>query len=112
MAKRRRVRRDWADLVRAQPGSGLTVRAFCQQAGVSSSQFYRWRRRGAALEPPVETPVAGFVQLQPVDDHPLTPSGVTLVGIEGWRLEVAAGFDRATLEQVLTCLAARRACSR
>ncbi|MEW6755951.1 MAG: hypothetical protein AB1505_33975 [Candidatus Latescibacterota bacterium] len=112
MAKRRRVRRDWYDLVQAQSGSGLTVRAFCQQAGVSSSQFYRWRRRGAALEQPVESPMEAFVQLQPVDDPPLSPSGVTLVSTEGWRLEVAAGFDRTTLEQVLTCLAARRACSR
>jgi len=112
MAKRRRVRRDWADLVQAQPGSGLTVRAFCQQVGVSSSQFYRWRRRGATLERPVAAPAGAFLQLQPVDDHPLTSSGVTLVSPEGWRLEVAAGFDQTTLEQVLTCLAARRACSR
>ena len=79
---------------------------------MSASKFYRWRRRGAVQGQPVEAPAGAFVQLHPVDDHPLTPSGVTLLSTEGWRLEVAAGFDRTTLERVLACLAARRTCSR
>jgi hypothetical protein len=34
----------WRELVRRQPGSGLSVRAFCSREHVTESAFYAWRR--------------------------------------------------------------------
>lgn len=35
---------DWRERLRRQSESGLTIEAFCQQEGVSTSMFYRWQR--------------------------------------------------------------------
>jgi len=34
----------WRDRLKRLSGSGLTVEAFCQKEGVSTSMFYRWQR--------------------------------------------------------------------
>lgn len=42
--KRRRMgAQGWRELLAGFAGSGLTTRAFCQRAGVSPANFYRWR---------------------------------------------------------------------
>ena len=43
---RRSVRREdyWRRMVTQQPGSGLSIRAWCQQQGVTEASFYAWRR--------------------------------------------------------------------
>ena len=35
---------EWRERLRRQAESGLTVEAFCQEEGVSTSMFYRWQR--------------------------------------------------------------------
>jgi transposase-like protein len=35
----------WRERLKRQSESGLTVKAFCQQEGVSTSMFYRWQRQ-------------------------------------------------------------------
>ncbi|WP_295446244.1 hypothetical protein [uncultured Thiodictyon sp.] len=104
----------WRVLVGAYEASGLSVRAFCAQRGVAQSTFYQWLRRlredaaglGAA-------PLPG-VQLVPVQvlQERLAPiaggaSGIAVVAHGGVRIEVACGFDGATLTRVLATLAAR-----
>jgi transposase-like protein len=42
----------WREIVERQAASGLSVRAFCRQAGVREPSFYFWRRR-------LRTPDAG-----------------------------------------------------
>ncbi len=39
----------WRVQIAQQAASGLTVSAFCNQAGVSEHSFYRWRRRLSEL---------------------------------------------------------------
>jgi hypothetical protein len=91
MAQRRRVRRDWAAVVKAQADSGLTAVEFCRQQGIPRKSFYRGRQRLQAAPP------AGFVELRPLS----TPgSGVALVLDGGWRIEVQPGFDVATFERL------------
>jgi hypothetical protein len=34
----------WRERLKRQSESGLTIEAFCQQEGVSTSMFYRWQR--------------------------------------------------------------------
>src|SRR5512140_117921 len=44
-----------AEYLRAQPASGLTIAAFCQQHGFHPSVFHGWKRRqrpGATAPPP------------------------------------------------------------
>lgn len=50
------LERAWRRLVRGQPASGLSVRAFCAREGLAESAFYFWRReldrRQAERSPP------------------------------------------------------------
>ena len=38
-------KRFWQGVLKGQSKSGLTVKAFCQQQGVSVPSFYAWRRK-------------------------------------------------------------------
>lgn len=46
---------EWRERLKRQSESGLTVEAFCQQEGVSTSMFYRWQRQ---LQEPSPEPTA------------------------------------------------------
>lgn len=35
----------WRDMLRRQAKSGLSIRRFCAQEGISQPSFYAWRRR-------------------------------------------------------------------
>ena len=35
----------WAELIRQQGQSGISVRAFCRDRGFSNQTFYNWRKR-------------------------------------------------------------------
>jgi len=107
-SKRTRVRRDWSQLVREQAASGLSVRSYCERHGINVSLFYHRRReltRGGGAEEAV-----GFVRLEAVEAE--SSSGVTIVSPQGWRVEVAPGFDAGTLWRVWDCLEYSGTCSR
>ena len=65
----RRIHRSpeqWQALLDQYESSGLSQRAFCQQAGLSFGTFSRWRRSLLADKPPAETTGDGpelFVEL-------------------------------------------------
>jgi len=99
MERAKRARRDWSEVVAAQAGSGLSASAYCRQAGVPRSLFYRWRQRLRGGVPAA----AGFVQLE-LREPPAGSSGVVLVSPQGWRVEVDRDFDGPTLERVCACL--------
>jgi hypothetical protein len=104
-----RIRRDWASVVRDQERSGLSVRSYCDEHGINASLFYH-RRRGLALSQGAEGS-GGFVRVHPTEEG--APStGVTLVSPQGWRVEVAPGFDVQTLLRVCGCMEQGEACSR
>jgi hypothetical protein len=87
--------------------SGLSVRAFCAQHGLSSASFYHWRRvleRRAAEEP-------AFVPVQVVaDDTPAQTSALEVVLLDGRTVRVAPGFDAATLQRLLAVLEGEGSC--
>jgi hypothetical protein len=107
----RRSRVQWRALVAAYERSDLTQRAFCEQRGVAVSTFRYWR--GQLAEEPGEVGQApsGALQLVPVHlvaEPPAgTGSGIVLRAGAGVRIEVATGFDAATLQRVLATLAER-----
>ena len=97
--------RFWRRMVRQCCGSGLSVRAFCEERGLSEPNFYAWRRilkerDGAA---------AHFVPVQ-VTPAPTAPpadsaaGAVELVLGAGRRLRVGPGFDGPTLQRLLALL--------
>jgi transposase-like protein len=54
------VRSKWSGLISEQSESGETVETFCRERGLTTSQFYTWRRRlrGSAAERFLEVQVA------------------------------------------------------
>jgi transposase-like protein len=103
----------WRRLLRQWRRSGQTIRDFCDQHGVAEPSFYTWRRtirardrqarrgpgsdgNGSAAGPPL------FV---PVRVTPAAPLEIVLG--QGRLLRVAAGFDPATLRQLLAVLEER-----
>jgi putative transposase len=88
----------WADLIHQQQQSGLSVTAFCREAGFSDQTFYNWRKRLAASEPVRFALVAA--------DAPVAAeqSPIELFLASGDRLRIAPGTDAATLRTVLNVL--------
>jgi len=91
----------WRKWIERWHKSGLSVRAFCDQHGLSQPSFYAWRR---TLQQRDQASVS-FVPLHVLPDKPtvsLTPLEVVLPN--GRSLRVAPGFDAITLRQLLAVL--------
>lgn len=90
--------------------SGLTIRRFCEQHGLSQPSFYAWRREllrrdsrhAAAVAAPTVPPATTFVPVQVVPAP--VPSPLELVLGGGRILRVAPGFDTDTLRRLLATL--------
>jgi len=114
---------EWRAIFRRQRASGLTVRAFCQRAGVALSTFSWWQRKLRAqpgriprrarptfVEVQRTTACAGEVaeglsgEASPRRSG--EPSGVELHLGRGRRIVVQAGFDHRTLRELLAALEA------
>lgn len=113
----RSVRREdyWRRMVTQQPGSGLSIRAWCQQQGVTEASFYAWRRtlaqRDASREAAVREPPARLVALDVTGSAyaPVGAAPLQLV-IADLRIEISPGFDDDTLRRVLGVLRGGAAC--
>jgi transposase-like protein len=73
--------RFWREAVAGHKKSGLSVRAFCVQRGLSEPSFYAWRRELGQRGRAPKTPAATFVPVQVVADslvEVVLPSGVVV----------------------------------
>lgn len=96
----------WRRMVRQCQRSGLSVRAFCEEHGLSEPSFYAWRRILKERD-------AAAVRFVPVQVTPEAPSATVadrsagalelLLGA-GRRLRVEPGFDGPTLQRLLALL--------
>jgi hypothetical protein len=96
----------WRTRVRQWRASGMSVRAFCAERGLSEPSFYAWRRTLAERE-------ATAVQFVPLT---VTPEVGTATGADGSagavelilgagrRLRIGPGFDGPTLTRLLALL--------
>lgn len=70
----------WRDRLEAQHASGLSVAAWCKQAGVSAWSVYAWRKRLSSSPPAtpklIRMPVAGMTSEPMLEMQ--TPSGYVL----------------------------------
>ena len=113
--RRRRSREEADRLVVEYERSGMTREAFCRQQGLSAATLdnYRKRRRGGELsEGGTDGQRASSVALVAVDLVDGSPIAAGFAGeaklfVEvagGRRIGVAAGFDGATLRQLIGLL--------
>ena len=102
--RRRRSQAEITELVAAYEASGLSRVEFCRTHGLSLSSLNRYcgRRRRAV---PAEV---NLLAVELCAQHPATvnasSSGLTVTTAGGRRIEVARGFDAATLVRLLGVL--------
>jgi hypothetical protein len=91
----------WAELIRQQQQSGLSVTAFCRKHSFSDQTFYNWRKRLAGNEP------VRFALVAADAAAAADPLPIELLLVSGDRLRIAPGTDAATLRTVLNVLRER-----
>jgi hypothetical protein len=88
----------WAERIAVQQRSGMSVKQFCKEQGLTECSFYAWRKRLQKKEP---------VRFALVDRGAARQeAAVELVLATGERLRISAGVDGATLRTVLHALRA------
>ena len=92
---------DWRTRISAQERSGISVKQFCKQQGLTEQSFYYWRKR---LQTPAPMRFA-LVEAEPRRGT-AAHAGLELVLTTGEQLRISAGVDAATLRQVLEALRA------
>jgi hypothetical protein len=93
---------EWAERIAAQQRSGMSVKQFCKQQGLTEYSFYAWRKRLQQSGPVRFALVERSVRRQERTAEP----ALELVLATGERLRIGAGVDTATLRIVLDLLRA------
>jgi hypothetical protein len=120
--------RFWRQVVEGHAGSGLSVRQYCTDRGVSEPSFFAWRRELAQRDVPANEPARsssqrsvsaramsqrsaplGFAQLQIAPSEPASGVSIEIVLPTGIRIRVPRGACQDTLCNVLGALE-RRPC--
>lgn len=91
----------WGERIAEQERSGLSVKQFCQERGITECSFYAWRKRlrerGRVRFALVERGATGQER---------TDARLELVLASGERLRIGTGVDGRTLRTVLEALRA------
>ena len=92
----------WAERIAAQQRSGVSVKQFCKEQGLTEYSFYAWRKR---------LQQTGAVRFALVDRSPRREERATEAVLElllpsGERLRISPGVDAVTLRVVLDVLRA------
>ena len=91
---------EWAERIAAQQRSGISVKLFCKERGLTEYSFYAWRKRLQESGPVRFAVVERSVRQQERTAEPV----VELVLTTGERLRISPGVDIATLRTVLDLL--------
>ncbi len=99
-------RQFWQMAIDAWQSSGLSVRQFCKQEGLSEPSFYLWRKRLKKSSDPkpdhrMDCSPESFIQVSLPDGF---AGGMELVLSSGHTLRIPVGVDRKTLTAVLLAL--------
>jgi transposase len=92
----------WAERIAAQRRSGMSVKRFCNEQGLTEGSFYAWRKRLQQKGPVRFALVEQSERRQERTAEPV----LELVLPTGERLRIGAGVDTATLRTVLNMLRA------
>ena len=96
----------WTARIMACRGSGMTVRAWCQENGLSEKTYYYWQRRlfQALSEQQQAIQQPAFAEITPAPK--VRPSGgvAVTVRISGVEADIYNGADAVAVETVLRVL--------
>ena len=92
----------WAERIAAQQRSGMPVKQFCKEQGLTEYSFYAWRKR-LQQSGPVRF---ALVERSARRQDPMAELALELVLATGERLRIGAGVDAGTLRTVLDILRA------
>jgi transposase-like protein len=101
----------WRRHIDRQRASRLSIRDYCDRHGLHEHSFYSWRRSiaerdrdgKAALSPPLGAPA--FLPVAVVDCPTRLPdSPIEICLVDGRRVRIHAGCDRALVADVLAIL--------
>jgi len=93
---------EWAERIAAQQRSGISVKQFCKQQGLTEYSFYAWRKR-LQEGGPVRF---ALVERKARQQERTAEAVLEVVLATGDRLRIGAGVDTATLRAVLDILRA------
>jgi hypothetical protein len=114
-ARSRQREEFWRRIVTRQLASGLSIREWCERHEVTEASFYAWRRtlarRGILRSARSKKRRARIIAVE-VADGPNTSVGSTPLGlvVNGFRIEIAAGFDEGTLRRLVSVLREPTSC--
>jgi transposase len=106
--RRRWSREDKQRIVAASLEPGANVSAVARQAGVHSSQLFRWRRQFCSHAEPVSAFAAVTISSEPVGPAIMHASGLIEVEVAGARLRITGAADPATVAAVIAALSGSR----
>ena len=112
----------WRDIVRQQESSGISIREFCNEQGISVTSMYGWRSelkkrdgttsrdstsaatpRVKRSKPKVAVTTASSTDFIPIQLEQLRPA-LELLHPRGYQLRIPNGFDTVTLQQTIEVL--------
>jgi hypothetical protein len=93
---------EWAERIAAQQHSGISVKQFCKERGLTEYSFYAWRKRLQEKGPVRFALVERTARRQ----QRTAEAVLELVLATGERLRIGTGVDTATLRVVLDVLRA------
>jgi hypothetical protein len=91
---------EWAERIAAQQRSGVSVKQFCKEQGLTEYSFYAWRKRLQQSGPVRFALVERSARRQERTTEPV----LELVLATGERLRIGAGVDITILRTVLDAL--------
>ena len=90
----------WRERIAEQERSGLSVKQFCKDRGLTECSFYAWRKRLRKKEPVR----FALVERGAARQESATEACLELVLASGERLRIGNGVDAMTLHTVLEAL--------
>lgn len=106
--RRRWSRADKERLVAASLAPGATVSAVARQAGVHTSQLFRWRREVCTRSEPAPMFAAVAISSEPARCAIPDPAGWIEIEVAGARVKISGAADPVTVSAVLSTLAGAR----
>ena len=92
----------WAERIAVQQRSGISVKQFCREHGLTECSFYAWRKR-LQQSGPVRF---ALVERSARQQEGTAEAALELVFASGERLRIGTGVDTATLRAVLDLMRA------
>ena len=93
----------WRARIAEQERSGLSVKQFCKERGLTAWSFYDWRKRLRESAAPVRF---ALVERRSGRQKPAISADVEIVFARGEQLRIRSGVDGATLRMVIEALRA------